>query len=143
MSDAPTVMYRKSGLPDARRTTARLLLALLLALAPVLTLAGGMPVSASTDQFVAAQADQQMPCHSDAGQTAEAAPQASCPHCSSGSGQLSQCHCCDYAAPAGLISLDLSPATVPVNGILPRLHITDPLPDSPGGRLYRPPIIQS
>jgi hypothetical protein len=132
----------KSGKPNGRRTLARVMLALLLTLAPLLTLAGGMPAAASADQEIVTQADQQMPCHGDAGQTADAASQAGCPHCSDGD-RLSQCHCCDYAAPAALISLDLDPATAPADGIRSRLRITDPLPKSAVDRLYRPPIIQS
>ena len=135
---------RKSARPHTRQTAARLLPALLLALAPVLTFAGGMPPTASADQNIAAQAGQQMPCHGGAGQTqaAETASQAGCPHCSEGE-PLSQCHCCDYAAPAGLIGLDLSPPPAPVDSIRPRLRVNDPLPDSPDDRLYRPPITQS
>lgn len=136
------MMSTKSGNPNGRRTLARIMLALLLALAPVLTFAGGMPATALTDRDMVTQADQQMPCHDGAGQTAEAASQAGCPHCSD-SDRLSQCQCCDYAAPAGLISLDLNPATAPVDGIPSRLRITDPLPESADERLYRPPIIQS
>ena len=136
------MMSTKSGNPNGRRTLARTMLALLLALAPLLTFAGGMPAAASADRDIVTQADQQMPCHGGAGQTADAASQAGCPHCSDGE-QLSQCHCCDYAAPAALISLDLDPATAPADGIRSRLRITDPLPESADERLYRPPIIQS
>lgn len=133
---------KKSGNPNGRRTLVRIMLALLLALVPVLTFAGGIPATASADQDIVAQADQQMPCHGGAGQAADAASQAGCPNCSDGD-QLSQCPCCDYAVPAGLISLDLNPATAPVDGIRSRLRITDPLPESADDRLYRPPIIQS
>ena len=136
------MMSTKSGKPNGRCTLARIMLALLLALAPVLTFAGGVLAAASADRDIVTQADQQMPCHGGAGQQAEAASHAGCPHCSDGD-QLSQCHCCDYAAPAGLISLDLGPATPPVDGIRSRLRTTDPLPESAADRLYRPPIIQS
>jgi len=82
-----------------------------------------------------------MPCHTDAGQAAEPA-QPACPHCA-GEGPLSQCQCCGFAAPAGLISLDPGPAAAPADGMPAHLKITDPLPESPGDRFYRPPIFQS
>ena len=132
----------KSVHPYTPSKAARLLLAMLLALGPVLTFAAGMPLTISADQDPAAHAEQPMPCHGGTGQKTEAAAQSDCPHCSGGD-RLSPCHCCEYAAPAGLISIDLNPPPTPVDGIRSNLHANEPLPDSPGDRLYRPPIIQS
>jgi len=134
------MMSRHANQSHARRTAARLLLALLLAVAPVLTFAGGSPVSVTDADGSASSAIASMPCHTGAGPEADSGPQAACPHCTV-DGPVSQCHCCGYAAPAGLISLCIDPTTTPAAGLSKRLYSTDPLPESPGDRLYRPPII--
>lgn len=68
--------------------------------------------------------------------------QDACPHCAS-DGAASQCHCCGYAAPAGLgFEADVHTDTQP-SGLPMRLAATDPLPDASGDRLYRPPIVLS
>jgi hypothetical protein len=114
----------------------RLLLALVLAIVPLLATSDGMPVSADDD---AAQTSQDMPCHP---AQAERAQQDACPHCS-GDAAASQCHCCGHGAPTGLgfqagILPDNHPGDAP-----PRMVAGVPLPESSGDRLYRPPIFHS
>lgn len=123
---------------------ARLLLSLLLVIAPLFANAAGMTMTDSgtgTGTPVSAQ----MPCHSDdiqPMQASAAAGQVPCPHCS-GDGPASQCHCCGYAAPAGLGSqTGIHPVRHPKAPRL-RVSVTKPLPDSPGDRLFRPPIVHS
>ncbi len=124
----------------ASRALARLWLVLLLVLTPLLTFAGGTPVSsADGDGGSVSLADQPMPCHEGDGQPLQ---QPACPHCA-GDGTASQCHCCDFAAPAGLSRLAAGLTTPPQAGMLRRLPASDPLPDSPGDLLYRPPIIRA
>ena len=121
----------------------RLLLALLLLVAPLLTVAGGMSPAgngADTAETMAAHAHHAMPCHAVDGPTKDSVPEAVCPHCS-GDGPLSQCECCTFAAPPGLVSLDAGPTQPPFNGMTTRLPRSGPLPESPGDRLFRPPIV--
>jgi len=124
-----------------RGIAARLLLAWLLALGPVLAAAGAAPGPVPAADHPVSESENPMPCHTGAGQTAEPA-QPACPHCS-GDGPLSQCQCCDFAAPAGMAGLHSLPTRWPVDGTPPRSRINPPLPESPGDRLYRPPILQS
>ncbi len=121
----------------ASRALARLWLALLLAATPVLTFAGGVSVFAA-DEMTPTRADQ-APCHEGGGQSMDSAQQADCQHCA-GDGPASQCHCCDFAAPAGLAGLGSGPAGPPQADMPVRLPVSKPLPHSPGEPLYRPPI---
>jgi hypothetical protein len=126
-----------------RRAAGRLLLSLLLLLAPVLTAAAGVPMMVAANAG-ATTAPAQMPCHPNAQpmQTVETGQQDACPHCT-GDAPASQCHCCGYAAPAGLsVPTGISPDQHP-GGAAPRLATTDPLPKTQGDRLYRPPIAHS
>jgi hypothetical protein len=132
------MMQKNARYPDAGRMAGRLLLALVLAIVPLLATSGGMPrpVSATDD---AAKTSQDMPCHPAA---AERVQQDACPHCT-GDSAASKCHCCGYVAPAGLgfqagILLDDHPGDAP-----PRMVASVPLPESSGDRLYRPPIFHS
>ena len=132
------MMQQSARRPDASQVFGRLLLVLLLALAPLPATSGGTPGTVpAADE--AAQTSYDMPCHQ--AQT-ERAPQDACPDCAT-DGSASQCHCCGHAAPAGLgfqshIVLDGYPDDAP-----PRMAASDPLPESSGDRLYRPPIFQS
>lgn len=137
----------KTTAADSRngsRASTRLLCSLLLVIAPLLANAAGISMMISGPD-AASPASAQMPCHSGDTQPmpASAAAQAdACPHCD-GDGPASQCHCCGHAAPAGLsfqtaIQPDRHPDGPPL-----RMAVTDPLPDSPGDRLYRPPIALS
>jgi hypothetical protein len=123
---------------DAIQVVGRLLLVLLLACAPPLAISDGMPtpVKAGND---AAAITYEMPCHP---AEAERAQKDACPHCT-GEGTASQCQCCGYAVPAGMgfearTLLDRHPDDAP-----PRMAVNDPLPESSGDRLYRPPIFHS
>jgi hypothetical protein len=126
------------------RVSARLLLALLLVLAPLLANAAGIPMMISGPD-AATPVSAQMPCHSGDQQPLQAAAsvqQDACPHCT-GDGPASQCHCCGQATPAGLSFLPGIHPDRHADGAPLRLAVTDPLPDSPGDRLYRPPIALS
>lgn len=120
------------------------MLSLLLMLAPVLTAAGSVPMMVSVDAR-ASTAPAQMPCHPSEVQPMQAGEigqQDSCPHCT-GDAPASQCHCCGYAAPAGLsVSTGISPDHHPGGAPL-RPATADPLPETQGDRLYRPPIAHS
>lgn len=131
--------------PKRRRAAYRLLLSLLLALAPFSASAAGMPML-TVDADASASTTQQMPCHPErtaqSVQSAENMQQDACPHCT-GDGPASQCHCCGYAAPAGLgLQADALADSHPGDPPL-RMGVTDPLPDSPGYRPFRPPIFHS
>lgn len=127
-----------------RRASARLLLSLLLVIAPLLANAAGISMMISGAD-TATPVSAQMPCHSGDTQPMKASTAAqadACPHCD-GDSPASQCHCCGHAAPAGLsfqtaIHPDRHPDGPPL-----RLATADPLPDSLGDRLYRPPIVHS
>ena len=127
------------------RAAARLLLSLLLMIAPLLAAAGVAPVTLAAGDGGNSPASAPMPCHTLEAQTtrsAETAQQDACPHCT-GDAPASQCHCCGYAAPAGLgFHTDMLSDTR-ADGLPLRLAATHPLPDSPGDCLYRPPIALS
>ncbi len=114
----------------------RLLLALVLVLSPLWSLAQMPPATID-----AANATVDMPCHTGATksdqQTKNSIP---CPHCDGG-GAAAQCQCCHYAAPAGapvsMIAADIATYLAEVSAE----PVPDSLPDSPRNRLYRPPII--
>jgi len=132
------MMQKNARRPDASEMAARVLLALVLAIAPLLATSDGMPKTVSTADD-AAQTDYDMPCHP---AQAERAQQDACPHCT-GDGAASQCHCCGCAAPAGL---GFQAGTLPdsyTDDAPPRITVSDPLPESSGDRLYRPPIFHS
>jgi hypothetical protein len=82
-----------------------------------------------------------MPCHGDVAslvQEGKLAAPADCPHCA-GEAESGSCHCCGQTAPSGIeCRLDgLKTGRIPltVGGAAP----VDPLPESPPGRLFRPP----
>ena len=132
------MMQKNARRPDVGHVAGRLLLALVLAIAPLLATSHGMPttVSAADD---AAQTNYDMPCHP---AQAEQTQQDACPHCT-GDGAASQCHCCGYAAPAGLgFQAGILPDSYP-DDAPPRMTASGPLPQSADDRLYRPPIIRS
>jgi len=118
-----------------------LLLAVLLAMSPLLTMAqGGGPAPVEGVGVTA-----QMPCHQDTAQTTpdtEPSRADTCPHCT-GDSPASQCHCCGCPTPVGLGTL----ATPPVAGgpaAAQRLpHGDNALPESPRDGLFRPPIFSS
>jgi hypothetical protein len=123
---------------NASQVARRLLLALVLIFAPLLAISDGMPTT-MTAADDAAQTNHDMPCHP---AQAEQTQQDACPHCT-GDGAASQCHCCSYAAPAGL---GFQAGTLPdsyADGAPPRMTASDPLPESSGDRLYRPPIFHN
>lgn len=118
----------------------RLLLAVLLAISPLLTMAqGGGPAPVE-----GIEAAVPVPCHPGPG-SGQAIPEAAlspadnCPHCK-GDAPASQCHCCGYAAPAGLSALFDTPTAVPDSGPPRRAPAPDALPESPRDGLFRPPI---
>lgn len=126
-----------------RRAAGRLLLSLFLMLAPVLAAAGSVTLMVAADTGTTT-GPTQMPCHPSVQpmQALETGQQDACPHCT-GDAPASQCHCCGYAAPAGLsvhtgISPDHHPGGAPL-----RLATADPLSETQGDRLYRPPIAHS
>ena len=132
------MMQTSARRAHASQVAGRLLLALVLILAPLLGTSEGMPkaVIAPAD---AAQTSYEMPCHPT---QAEQAQQGACPHCT-GDGAASQCHCCGYAAPAGL---GFQAGTLPdsyADDSPPRMAASDRLTESSGDRLYRPPIFRS
>ena len=132
------MMQKSARRPDASQVAGRLLLALVLAFAPLLATSEGMPetVIAADD---AAHSSYGMPCHpAQAGQ----AQQDACAHCT-GDGAASQCHCCGYAAPAGLGFRAGALPDCHTDDAPPRMAASDPLPESSGDRLYRPPIFHS
>jgi hypothetical protein len=126
------------------RVIARLVLSVLLAFAPLLAVSGGMPMTSPAIDDTR-QINGQMPCHQTESQSVLSvapAQQDACPHCAD-EGPASQCHCCGYSAPAGLsfqadILSEIRPDGRPL-----RTAVTDPMPDSSGDRLYRPPIFHS
>jgi len=133
------MMQKNARHPDAGRMAGRLLLALVLAIVPLLATSDGMPRPVSAADDAAQTSRQDMPCHPAA---AERAQQDACPHCT-GDAAASKCHCCGYAAPAGLgfqagILPDNHPGDAP-----PCMVASVPLPESSGDRLYRPPIFHS
>jgi len=135
-----TAAYRR----HRSQAAARLLLSLLLVIVPLLANAAGKTMM-NSGADAATPVSAQMPCHSDDTQPmqAPAATQANaCPHCT-GDGPASQCHCCGHAAPAGLSFQTAVHPDRDRNGPPLRMAVTDPLPDSPGDRLYRPPIVHS
>ncbi len=118
----------------------RLLLALLLAFAPLLSIAQSMPPLSAAGETSGADA---MPCHTQAGAADDASTtQTPCPHCS-GDAPLSQCQCCDYAVPAGLAATSVSAYSAPKGAESYDARLPEHLPASPGERLYRPPIHSS
>ncbi len=132
------MMQKSARRPNASQVAGRLLLALVLAFAPLLATSEGMPTTATAADD-AAQTGYEMPCHP---AEAEQAQQGACAHCA-GDGAASQCHCCGYAAPAGL---GFQAGTLPgryTDDAPPRMAASDPLPESSGDRLYRPPIFHS
>lgn len=113
----------------------RLMLALILMLAPVVSAAQWMPLQATAD--VGAETEQ-MPCHTGPA-VPETEPQPACPHCSA-DGPLTSCKCCDQTAPAWLaFVLASTHSVVAVTSTLVWLGPDTP-PPSPAERLYRPPI---
>ena len=111
----------------------RLLLAALLAVAPLLA-----PANAASAATVADLAP--MPCHgAPAGRgTIDAAASHDCPHCV-GDAPLAQCQCCSCAAPAGIPSIDVSAHLSSNNiGYLGTLIVS--LHPAPNEILFRPPI---
>jgi len=132
------MMQKNARRPNASQVAGRLLLALALAFAPLLATSAGMPATVTAADN-AAQTNYDMPCHP--AQT-ERAQQDACPHCT-GDGAASQCHCCGYAAPAGPGFQAGTPPDSHPNDAPPRMTASDPLPESSGDRLYRPPIFHS
>lgn len=137
------MMHRTANHRTRSRAVSCLLLALLLAIAPLLAVAGGARTSATNNDAPGTLT--QMPCHADAAQlsqTPDLAQQEACPHCTADA-PASQCHCCGYAAPAGLTGLAGASLKVTANEMPARLAATKALPKSSGDRLYRPPIFHS
>ena len=129
---------------NSRQAAARLLLSLLLLIAPLLANAAGIPMM-NSGADATTPVSNQMPCHSGDAQPTQspAAAQAhGCPHCT-GDAPATQCHCFGHATPAGLGFQAAIHPSRHADGAVPRGVVTDPLPDSPGDRLYRPPIIRS
>lgn len=120
-------------------TTLRLLLALLLAIAPPLSAA--QPLQMDAPAADAAErghpSHAAMPCHghTDDGRRADDA----CPHCD-GAAPATACQCGGHIAPAGLATPALTAADVPAGQEPAFPMASDALPASPGGRLFRPPI---
>ena len=136
------MMFATTSRSGHQSVALRLLLALLLALVPLPTIAGNVSPAANAADDMAASTghnDHQMPCHADNGTAVDPVRDLGCPHCT-GDAPLSQCECCTLAAPPGLISLDSDPTQPPFNGVTTRLPRSSPLPESPGDRLFRPPI---
>lgn len=116
----------------------RLMLALLLALSPLWSFAG-MPTAAADDKVAAGG----MPCHAGAGHHGDALKSGSdsaCPHCDGG-GAAVQCQCAHFTVPAGappaVVTTDIATFLTAVSSE----PVTEPIPDSPRNRLYRPPIV--
>lgn len=82
----------------------------------------------------------EMPCHDiTESATNDAAVVADCPHCL-GDAPFSQCQCCDFAVPAAIPSLFIQVESVNDGCSRYVAMVSDATPDSPGERLYRPPI---
>jgi hypothetical protein len=131
--------YRPTGGPGGKILS--LLLAVLLAMSPLLTMAqGGGPAPV---EGVGATA--QMPCHQDTAQTtpdtdpSRADP---CPHCT-GDSPASQCHSCGFPTPAGLGTLANPPVTGGPESALRHPLANEALPELPHDDLFRPPIFPS
>jgi hypothetical protein len=127
---------RENGHRRNRNPALRLVLAVLLALAPLLSTAGAPASMAAADGDPAST---QMPCHSSPPDPAPGPAADPCPHCDAET-PLTHCHCCDQAAPAGLAPMLASTHsdqryTDCYAAIRPSL-----LPHVTVGRLYRPPI---
>lgn len=135
---------RKSFDSKARRRRSAwpvsLVLTLLLAFAPLLSIAQSMPPLSTAGET--ADGDT-MPCHTHAGAGGEAATAlAPCPHCN-GDAPLSQCQCCGYAVPAGLIAALVIAYSSPQGSESYDVRLPEDLPMSPDERLFRPPIQSS
>lgn len=130
---------RQRPISRPRKRCLHLLLALLLALAPLLS--GAQPLISDAEAGAGEPTTTQMPCHSHAGGDHVHMPTADagdCPHCS-GDAPLDQCDCCEQAVPAAVA------VYAPTGGdtcadTRPRMSYTRFLPRSPGERIYRPPI---
>ena len=119
-----------------------LLLALLLALSPLMSAA--QAPAAADNTAGAAVSSTQMPCHSDSISGSSDIPtmHADCPHCA-GDAPANQCQCCDQAAPAGLLTPTIDGQATSTGDADRAAMLSDALPRSPGERLYRPPIQSS
>lgn len=120
-------------------TPLRLLLTLLLALAPLLSLGQTPPGLPTTGDDGSAR----MPCHTIA-HTEPAAPSSAdrhdCPDCC-GAASAAQCHCCGHTAPAGLTGpSEIDPGPILSGPESQSLRVAE-LPDSPPDGPYRPPIL--
>jgi hypothetical protein len=130
-------MQKDTRRPHTSLVAGHLLLALILAFAPLLAGTQGMPKIAAAADHAASGG---MPCHP--AEVEPPAQQDACPHCTA-DGTAAKCHCCGHAAPAGLnlqagIVVDSHPGGAPAHAA-----VSDPLPESSGERLYRPPIFHS
>ena len=119
------------------RLALRLLCALLLTLAPLLSLATPPAPPSTTDTADLAAA--QMPCHTGATAAQQAEPEPACPHCDPSSTSL-QCECCDAAAPAGAALLSVSTYFSADHEGRYREALSSRPPCHLGETLFRPPI---
>ena len=90
------------------KRVARLALALLLALNPLLAV---IPGTVAAETGPGGRGAGAIPCHTVAADVPDVAlpeRQAQCPHCS-GHAPPSSCHCCGQTAPAGLLTAPLAP----------------------------------
>lgn len=119
----------------------RVLLALLLTLSPLLSVAQPSAITTTTGSATAAT---DLPCHATQAQGTQVdgpdEPRG-CPHCSSDAA-YSLCGCCvplSPVTPASLVAHAFAPSGSRLLGIVTH-H--EALPESPAETLYRPPIVR-
>lgn len=148
----PTIVPARTGgrRPTGRgaHRTLRLLLAFVLAVFPLLSLAQTTPDAAHAGE--AGLPMSAMPCHgATIGQPVDAAADRAaagqdqppgCPHCA-GDAAASACLCAGLAGPVGPATTAYTPMRHDAGQTAPLAMVSDALPDSPGERLFRPPIV--